>query len=148
MKKTFARFASSLMVIAALGGLMMPLAQPAMAQSNNTQQLLPQDFLLLRLPLLRSTSDQSFFQLLANIISFLLLVAGIIAFFYVLYGGFMYLTSGGDQTGAQKGRTMIANALIGIVIIFLSYALVRFFVSRLNNEGQNGPNSGFTSTGG
>jgi Zn-dependent protease with chaperone function len=143
MKQKLIRIAMSTMLVLFLGLTFGPaLAPTAQAQTDDT--LRPRDFFSLRLPLFRSTNENSFFNLLANVINFLLLIAGIIAFFYVLYGGFMYLTSGGDQTGAQKGRTMIANALIGIVIIFLSYALVNFFVNRLLAEGQNGPDA-FTS---
>lgn len=114
------------------------LAEPAFAQTTR-DTLGPNDFLRLRLPIFKSTDEFSFFRLLGNVINFVLLLAGIVAFFYVLYGGFMYLTSGGDATGATKGRTMIANALVGIVIIFLSYALVNFFINLISREGDSGP---------
>ncbi len=68
------------------------------------------------------------FQLLGRVIDLVLLLAGIVAFFYVLYGGFTYLTAGGDSGAVTKARTTILNALIGIVIIAFSYAITRFIV--------------------
>lgn len=72
----------------------------------------------------------SLIPLLGRIIGFVLLLAGIVAFFYVLYGGFIYMTAGGDSGAVGKARTTIANALIGIILISFSYALVRFVIAQ------------------
>lgn len=116
------------------------LVEPTFAQNNTGgANLGPDSYRSLRLPLFSNSDPDQFYLLLTRVINFILLLAGIVAFFYVLLGGFYYLTSGGDQAGAQKGRSMIANALIGIVIIFLSYALVNFFIRLL---GRNSTGSG------
>ncbi len=143
MKEKLARLALCCLLLFTFTVGLVNVDRPALAQQNSSDTLSSNDFFRLRIPIFRTTNEDSFFTLLANIINFVLLLAGIIAFFYVLYGGFLYLTSGGDQAGAQKGRTMIANALIGIVIIFLSYALVNFFVNRLFREGQSGSGASF-----
>lgn len=79
---------------------------------------------------------------ITRLIQFGLLIGGIVAFLFVLYGGFIYLTAGGDSAAAGKGRTMIVNAIIGMVIIFLSLAIVQFFADRLRQEADFG--SGIT----
>jgi hypothetical protein len=71
-----------------------------------------------------------FFDAFGKILSFLLLLAGIVAFLFVLYGGFLYLTAGGDAARAETGRKYITNAIIGIILIFISYSVVRFIVGR------------------
>jgi hypothetical protein len=107
--------------------------QPAFAQSVN-------DYNGLQLQLALG-GDNAFLRVLTGIINFILLAGGIIAFLFVLYGGFTYLTAGGDAAAAGKGRTMIVNAIIGVIIIFLSYSLVRFVVSRVGDTGnQNDTN--------
>ncbi len=133
MKGTLVRLLPGAMLLLFVCGFV---TQPALAQTSNS--LGPNQFLNLHLPIFTSADPQQFLVLLGRVINFALLLAGIVAFFYVLYGGFMYLTSGGDQTGAQKGRTMIANALIGIVIIFVSYALINFFIRILDQGGTTG----------
>lgn len=104
------------------------LAHPALAQTR-------QDFLRLRLPLYWAQSPDDFFSLLGTIINFVLLIGGIVTFFFFIYGGFIYLTSGGDPGKASTGQKIIVNAIIGIVIIFLSYSLVSFIVRRIDEGG-------------
>ncbi len=80
-----------------------------------------------------------FFEAMASVINFILLIGGILAFFYVIYGGFIYLTSGGDPGKATTGTKMITNAIVGIIIIFLSLALVRFVTRRTQTESSRLP---------
>lgn len=61
-----------------------------------------------------------------TIINLILLIAGILAVIYLIYSGILYITAGGDTGKAEKGRTGIVNAIIGLVIISAAYLLVRF----------------------
>jgi len=58
------------------------------------------------------------------IVSFLLLLA-ILATIYGIYGGFLILTDGGSDERNQKGRKVIINAVVGIVVIFLAWTIVK-----------------------
>ena len=60
------------------------------------------------------------------------LIAGIIAFFFLLVAGLTYITAGGNPEQAKKGQTGIINALIGLAIIAVSYALVKGVIKILN----------------
>jgi len=64
-------------------------------------------------------------QLVANIANIAATVAGIIAFFYLLYAGLLYITSGNNPDQAKRAQSAIANVIIGIVVIALSYLLIR-----------------------
>ncbi len=57
--------------------------------------------------------------------------AGAIAFAYLIYGGILYITAGGDAEKAGKGRTAIVNAIIGIVIIAAALAIYNFVLKQL-----------------
>lgn len=50
-------------------------------------------------------------------------VAGVLVFFYIVYGGFLYLTSAGNPEQTKKGGQTILNAVIGLIIVVLSYTL-------------------------
>lgn len=67
-----------------------------------------------------------------QLITLLFVLAILAALFYLVWGGFKWLTSGGDKGGVQQAREHIIAAIIGLVIIFLSYfilnILVRFFL--------------------
>jgi len=73
---------------------------------------------------------------LVNIISnWVFIVAGLVAFFYLIYAGFTYLTAGGNPDAAKKGQQGILNAVIGLIVIFLAYAIVRGIAGFLNMGG-------------
>jgi heme/copper-type cytochrome/quinol oxidase subunit 4 len=58
--------------------------------------------------------------ILPNILTF----ASLILLLYLVFGGFLLITSGNvEQT--QKGQQSIFNAIIGFVIIFTSYWIIQ-----------------------
>jgi len=62
------------------------------------------------------------------IISFIFVVSIIIALFYLIWGGFKWLTSGGDKSAVGAAREHIIAAVIGLVIIFLSYFILNILL--------------------
>lgn len=65
-------------------------------------------------------------NLLSTIVSTILYVAGFIAIVYLIYNGIQYITSAGDETKATKAKTGIINAIIGILVIALAFAIARY----------------------
>jgi len=65
-----------------------------------------------------------------NIINWVLGFLALIAIIIVLLGGFQWMTSGGnpEKVGSAK-KTLIAG-LVGLAIIFLSWAIVMFVFTR------------------
>lgn len=72
------------------------------------------------------------------IIKLALFVAGALAVLFVVIGGVLYLTAGGNDEQATKAKKTITNALIGIVIIILSYVLVNVVINLVNCGFSNG----------
>lgn len=67
--------------------------------------------------------DGSLMGLLSNIVSVALILIGVIAVIYLIYGGVTYITAGGDADRAGKGRIAITNAIIGIIIVAASFII-------------------------
>lgn len=67
-------------------------------------------------------------SVILNIINYVLAIVGVIALAYLIYGGFRYITSGGNETIIEEAKGTIINAVIGIVIIGVAAALVNFVV--------------------
>ena len=67
---------------------------------------------------------------IANVISFALnlvmVVALLLVFLYLILGGIQWITSGGDKGKTEEARNKITAAVIGIIILAASYALVQF----------------------
>lgn len=63
---------------------------------------------------------------IAGIIRVALLLVGVLALGFVVYGGFVYITSRGDEREVESAKATITKAVTGIVVIGLAYALVEF----------------------
>jgi len=59
--------------------------------------------------------------------------AGLVAVFYLIYGGYLYITSGGGE-GAETAKKTILNAIIGLIVILVALALVNFVWSRITGQ--------------
>lgn len=76
-------------------------------------------------------------DLIVRIINIMLGVAFLLAVLFLVYGGFRYIFSAGNEEAAEKGRATVVNALIGVAIIILSYVIVQI-VSRTVSSGGSG----------
>ncbi|MEJ0021719.1 MAG: pilin [Candidatus Doudnabacteria bacterium] len=73
----------------------------------------------------QACTTSSVHQLVIVVIDMLLGVAGLVAVLFIIIGGFQYITSAGNEELAERGKKNLQNAVIGIVIIVLSYVIVR-----------------------
>ena len=55
-------------------------------------------------------------KIVLNVIEIGLILAGWIALFFILYGGFLFITGGGNASQVEKARKSIFNAVIGLII--------------------------------
>ena len=58
-------------------------------------------------------------------------IIGSIALIMFVYGGFLWLTSGGSPDKIKKGRDVVMWAGIGIIVILTSYILLKFVFDAL-----------------
>ena len=58
-------------------------------------------------------------------------VCGVIATAFIIYGGFMYLTSSGDPSKVRKGRQILIYAVIGLVVVLAAAAITNFVIGVL-----------------
>lgn len=76
------------------------------------------------------TASASLPQIIGNIINVLLSFMGVLLLVYIIYAGFLWMTSDGD-TGTKKAKDMIKNAVIGLVIIVSAFAISSFVLTQL-----------------
>ncbi len=57
-------------------------------------------------------------------IQFILIVALILAFVFLVIGGIRWILSGGDKAGTETARGTLTAALIGLVIVFLAWMML------------------------
>lgn len=68
-------------------------------------------------------------NLILNIVNFFLLFLGLIAVIMIIYGGITYVTAAGNQEKIESAKKIIMYAIVGIVIVLISFALVRTVIS-------------------
>lgn len=79
------------------------------------------------------TAGQSLTGLILTVINWMLGLAGVIAVMFLIIGGFWYITSAGNEETAEKGKGTAINAIIGLVIIILSYVIVSVVSNMVTN---------------
>jgi hypothetical protein len=67
--------------------------------------------------------------LVGSLLQFIFVIAVLVALFFLVYGGFRWLVSSGDKTQVAAAREHIVAAIIGLVIIFLSYFLLSIILA-------------------
>lgn len=63
-------------------------------------------------------------EVLANVLSFLLAIIGVVAIIALVIGGFMYLTSAGEADRADAGKGIVKYAIIGIVVALAGLVII------------------------
>lgn len=69
--------------------------------------------------------------IIMRIIEILLSIAGLLAVIFLIVGGFRYITAGGNEETAETAKKTIINAIIGIVVVILSFVIVRVISNAL-----------------
>ncbi|MDO8551440.1 MAG: hypothetical protein Q7S03_02060 [bacterium] len=68
-------------------------------------------------------------QFLSNLIGVMLesilIIGSILTIALLLWGGIQWILSGGDKAGLESARGKIVNALVGILILFSAFAIIK-----------------------
>lgn len=73
--------------------------------------------------------ETEFPDLILVVVNYALGLVGVLALFFIVYGGFLYVTAHGDSQQVDKAKEIIIYAVIGIIVIGVAAALVNFVVS-------------------
>jgi hypothetical protein len=58
-------------------------------------------------------------------VNFLFPLAGVLLFVFLVWGGFDFLTSSGNPEKVKSGKAKITSAIIGFILLVLSFFVVR-----------------------
>lgn len=116
-------------VLQMLGGARFALAQSSQAQAQDSK-FIPQ--CVLDAPTGNPTDEgecrsiRIYIILMFNVVNYLFGIVGALALLFYIYGGFTMILSRGNAEQTQKGIAIISAAIIGLVVVFGAYMLVRF----------------------
>ena len=65
-------------------------------------------------------------------VTFIFIVAVVIALFYLLFGAVRWILSGGDKAAIDSARGTIVAAIVGLIILFLTFLLINVLLGFFN----------------
>jgi|GEM_PF-1024933 len=69
--------------------------------------------------------------IIASVVQVLLGFLGVMAVLLMIYGGFIWMTAGGDEEKVSRAKTLITNAVIGMLIVLSAFAIATFILRAL-----------------
>jgi cytochrome bd-type quinol oxidase subunit 2 len=73
--------------------------------------------------------------LFSSILNIVMLIAALLVFGFLIMGGIEWITSGGDKGKTESARNKITSAIVGLLVVAASYALVTLVVNFLGFNG-------------
>ncbi len=70
--------------------------------------------------------------IIGRIINVALGFLGVIAVAIILFGGFKWMTAGGNEEKSSEARKLLAAGVIGLVIILASWAIASYVITALS----------------
>ncbi len=68
-----------------------------------------------------------------NIADLILKFLGVIALVLFIYGGILWIFSGGSESNIKKGKTIITGAVIGMVVVLAAFLIVQTFLKSIGS---------------
>lgn len=62
-------------------------------------------------------------NLISGVITLVFIAASLVFFFMLVVGGIKWMMAGGDKEKAGEARGQLTSALIGLIVIFLAWAI-------------------------
>ena len=66
-----------------------------------------------------------------NIINIVLIFLGVITLILVIYGGFLWMLAGGNEEQVGKAKKILRGAIIGLIIVLVSYSVSQYLFNTL-----------------
>ncbi len=73
-------------------------------------------------------------ELITNLVNIAFVIAIILVFFYLIWGGIEWITSGGEKGKTESARNKITAAVIGLIILAAAYAILTLTLQLLGYE--------------
>lgn len=74
-------------------------------------------------------------SLLNAVLSFVMVIAALLVFLYLIWGGIEWITSGGDKGKTEGARNKITAAVVGLIVLAASFAILQLMLRFLGFTG-------------
>lgn len=80
-----------------------------------------------------STGSEGINTMITTIINVFSIIVGVVSVIMIIYGGFRYITSGGDSGNVSGAKNTIIYAVIGLVVVALAQFIVQFVLDKVTS---------------
>ncbi|MBP7842983.1 hypothetical protein KA017_03180 [Candidatus Woesebacteria bacterium] len=70
--------------------------------------------------------------LITKLLNFVMVLGALLVFMYLIWGGIEWITSGGDKGKTEAARGKITAAVIGLIVLAASWAILGLVLNFLN----------------
>ena len=74
---------------------------------------------------------ESLASIASKVVNILSIVVGIVAVIMIIFGGFRYITSGGESGSVSGAKNTLIYAIVGLVIVALAQFIVHFVLANV-----------------
>ena len=78
---------------------------------------------------INADGDRGFRGAVVDIVDYFLGFAGLLAVVFIVYAGVLMIQAQGEDEDTEKGKKILTWAVLGLLLIMLSYAIVQMVVS-------------------
>lgn len=71
-------------------------------------------------------------QIIGQLVNALLGIFGALFLVLIMYGGVQYMLSQGDESKVKSAKQTIVNAVIGMIVVAVSYAIASYVVTAIS----------------
>lgn len=76
--------------------------------------------------------EGNFFLIIGGLLNAILGLLGLVLFVMFIYGGFLWMTAGGNTEKVKQAKDILLNAIIGLIILVAAFAISTYVVSLLS----------------
>jgi cytochrome bd-type quinol oxidase subunit 2 len=80
-----------------------------------------------------TSSEADIESSIANLINVFLSILGIIFVVLIIYSGVNWMTAGGQEKRVEESKSMLKQAIVGLIIVLGAYALSYFIINALSS---------------
>lgn len=125
-KKTIKKLFAGVMVVGIMALFVLPLAVNTVSAQEDIWGELQTN-------LENQGNNASLADIIAGIIRIIMGLLGVIVVLIILWGGFIWMTAGGEPDKVDKAKKMIYSGIIGLVVILAAYAIASFVINSLTS---------------
>jgi cytochrome bd-type quinol oxidase subunit 2 len=72
--------------------------------------------------------------IITTVVNIFSAIVGVVSVIMIIYGGFKYISSGGDSGKVTEAKNTIIYAVIGLVVVALAQFIVQFVLNKVTGQ--------------